>query len=381
MVQLTQIITVNAAAFTLLLIVKLHMRTQMVGKGLLDSRILKIMIHLTMFQCFFDTLVFWIDGKSFTGARELNWIGNIIYYILNMTVAYFWPLFTEYKLSNNYKKVKKQAKFLIIPLALLAVLVMTAPLNGIVFTVSEENIYKRSDFFFAMPTALIFVYVIWGTWNVYLHRKKGGKYMLFPAVYFIIPVTLAMVAQMLNYGISLIFIGIAIALTGVYMSTQNESAYIDQLCGVFNRRYYNDFILSFCNANKKDEVITGALIDMDDFKGINDTYGHKEGDKALCLFGAVLRDAMNGIGFTVRYGGDEFILLTKQPPAMLEAALLKAAKEVECINASGENEFHLAFSYGIAALVPEKGSDEFLHAMDIHMYEMKRARKKESIGK
>lgn len=53
--------------------------------------------------------------------------------------------------------------------------------------------------------------------------------MIFPALYFITPITLAVIVQSLNYGISLIFIGIAIGLTGVYLSTQNESVYIDQL--------------------------------------------------------------------------------------------------------------------------------------------------------
>ncbi len=123
MVQLTQIVTANAAAFFLLLIVKIHMRNQIGGKELLDTRILRIMANLTMFQCFFDTLVFWIDGKTFFGARTCNYVGNIIYYILNITVAYFWPLFTEYKLSGSYERVKRQAAILAIPLVSFAVLI------------------------------------------------------------------------------------------------------------------------------------------------------------------------------------------------------------------------------------------------------------------
>lgn len=59
------------------------------GKELLDARILRVMMNLTMFQCVFDTLVFWVDGQNFPLARELNWIGNIAYYILNGTSAYF----------------------------------------------------------------------------------------------------------------------------------------------------------------------------------------------------------------------------------------------------------------------------------------------------
>lgn len=375
MVQLTQIITANASAFFLLMIVKVHMNTQIRGNGLLDAQILKIMIHLTMFQCFFDTFVFWVDGQKFVGARGLNYVGNIIYYILNMSIAYFWPLFTEYKLSGSYPKVKKQAFLLMIPLVLCSLLVISAPLNGIVFTISEDNVYSRTGFYFAIPTILIFVYVIWGTVNVYIHRDRGGRYMLFPAVYFVAPVTFAMITQMFHYGISLIFIGIAIAITGVYMSTQNESAYIDQLCGVYNRRYYSDYIRSFCNSNKKRESVTGILIDMDNFKPINDNFGHHVGDKALMIFSSVLRRQMRDAGFVIRYGGDEFILITKQSEKEAEAVIMKIAEEIDAINKSGENEFHLAFSHGMSTLNVGSDSEEFLNAMDSCMYEMKRERK------
>lgn len=372
MVELTQIISANAAAFFLLLIVKIHMNIQIGENRLLDARILRIMINLTMFQCFFDTFVFWVDGKMFPGARELNCIGNVIYYTLNMVIAYFWPLFAEYKLTNNYKKVKKHAIILLIPLAVCAFWVITTPFTGIVFTISENNLYARTGFYFAIPTILIFIYVTCGTLNVYLNRKKVGKYMLFPAVYFVLPITVAMIGQMLHYGISLIFIGIAIAITGVYMSTQNESAYIDPLCGVYNRRYYNDYVRSFCNSNKKGESITGVLIDMDKFKQINDNFGHHAGDKALMVLGNVLREQMDEIGFAARYGGDEFILITKLGREKAETAVNGIVKELEDINESGENVFKLAFSYGIATLSAGGNEDDFLNAMDKCMYEMKK---------
>lgn len=375
MVQLIQIVTTNAAAFLLLMIVKLHMSEQMGGKGLLDSRILRVMMNLTMFQCVFDTLVFWVDGQTFPLARELNWIGNIAYYILNGMIAYFWPLFTEYKISASYEKVKRKAIIYGIPLVLNALLIASTPLNGIVFTVSEDNIYSRTGYLFIIPTILIFAYIILGTANIYINRKKEGKYMLFPAIYFVTPVSLGMIIQSLHYGISLTFIGIAIGLTGVYMSTQNESAYIDQLCGVYNRRYYNDFVRSFCGSGKKGSSLTGVLIDMDNFKPINDNFGHHIGDKALMIFAEVLRKNISDIGFAVRYGGDEFILITKQSEEAAAAAVENIQKEIDAINASGENEFTLGFSYGMATIQPNSDSDEFLNAMDARMYEMKKARK------
>ena len=375
MVQMSQIITANVAALVLLIIVKLHMWDQYKAGRLLDIKLLSTMMHLTILECIFDTLVFWIDGKNFLGAREINYAGNIIYYILKVGIVYFWPLFIEYKISSSYKKVKKLATIFAIPLLACSLLVLTTPFSGIIFTINEDNIYTRTENYFIIPNLMIILYVVFGAVKVYLNRKKEEKYLLIPAIFFIVPVLLGIVVQVFSYGISLTFIGIAIGLTGVYLSTQNESAYKDPLCGVYNRRYYIDYVRSFCNSRKKDDFLVGILIDMDNFKQINDKYGHCAGDKALQLFGSVLREQIDDIGFAVRYGGDEFILISKQSEAAVDAVIADIVKEIDEINATGKNEFQLSFSYGMAKLNLDSNMNEFLRTMDARMYEMKRNRK------
>ena len=375
MVQMSQIITANVSALVLLVMVRLHMRNRDKVGGLMDIRFLLGMINLTMLECVFDTLVFWVDGEIFAGSRVINYAGNIIYNILKMSIVYFWPLFIEYKISSSFERVKKLATILAIPMFTCYLLVLSTPFHGMVFSVNEDNIYSRSESCFIIPNLLVFIFLILGITKIYLNRKHRGKYLILPAIFFVTPISLGIVCQMLNYGISLTFIGIAIALTGLYISAQNESAYIDRLCGVYNRRYYIDYIRSFCNSSKKDDFITGILIDIDNFKQINDKYGHYAGDKALKLFGSVLRKHINNVGFVVRYGGDEFILITKQPETAAEAVVANIMKEIDAINATGKNEFHLAFSYGIANMNSAGNTDEFLRTMDARMYEMKRNRK------
>lgn len=374
MVQFTQIATANASAFLLLMIVKIHMNQQGKKNFLPDEKLLAAMIDLTMFQCFFDTLVFWIDGKLFPSAISLNYIGNIIYYSINITISYLWTLFTEYKLNSSSIKMKRLAIIMGVPLAIVVLLVASAPWNGFIFTITEENLYTRTSWHFLIPTMLIVFYLFRGTLRIYIHRGNQGKYMIFPAIYFITPVTIAMLAQNLHYGISLIFIGIAIGLTGIYLSAQNESAYIDPLCGVYNRRYYHDYICALCNSGNKGKII-GALLDMDDFKSINDCYGHSMGDEVLKQFSAILRSCMDGLGFVVRYGGDEFILIAQQPDLRMEEVVAAIEKETEAANAADIHVFRLAFSYGIAEIPTDIGSEKFLQIMDAQMYEMKKRKK------
>lgn len=381
MVQFSQIVTSDASAFLLMLMLKLHMNRQAKISTLMDSRLLSAMINLTIFQCFLDTLIFWIDGKTFPAARELNYIGNIVYYILNVTISYLWPLFTEYKLNSSEIKLKKLAILSGIPLALTSIAIVLTPFSGFLFTITEDNRYTRTELNFLLPTVLICIYLMLGIIKVYIHRRSKGKYMIFPVIYFVTPIAIAITVQAFIYGISLIYIGIAIGLTGIYLSTQSESAYIDQLCGVYNRRYYNDYIRAFCNSQNKSSAISGALIDMDNFKPINDNFGHDVGDEALMKFSAILRKNMSDIGFVVRYGGDEFILISDQAEGAVEKAVSDIQKELCEVNASGENRYNLEFSHGISSITADSSSDDFLKTMDSRMYEMKNQRKLESAQK
>lgn len=375
MVQLSQIVASDASAFLLMLMLKLHINRQAKISTLIDARLLSAMINLTMFQCLLDTFVFWIDGKTFPAARELNYIGNIVYYTLNVTISYLWPLFTEYKINSSEEKLKKLAIFSGIPLALITVAIALTPISGFLFTITEDNRYTRTELNFLLPTVLIFIYLILGIIKVYIHRRSKGKYMIFPVIYFVTPIVISVTVQAFIYGISLIYIGIAIGLTGVYLSTQSESAYIDQLCGVYNRRYYNDYIRAFCNSKNKASSITGALIDMDNFKPINDNFGHDVGDEALVKFSSILRKNMSEIGFVVRFGGDEFVLVTNRSEGEIEKAVSDILNELDEENASGENRYKLEFSYGISSITADSSSDDFLKTMDSRMYEMKNKRK------
>ena len=87
------------------------------------------------------------------------------------------------------------------------------------------------------------------------------------------------------------------------LSSYKEKLYLDALTGAYNRRYYEDEV-------KHRTDPTGiAMIDLDDFKLYNDTYGHNTGDIALVTVATEIRKCIRKTDMLIRYGGDEFLLV------------------------------------------------------------------------
>ncbi len=91
---------------------------------------------------------------------------------------------------------------------------------------------------------------------------------------------------------------------------QAELALFDPLTGVNNRRFMNDRLpAEIARAGRAGTVLSLALIDLDDFKQINDSLGHTAGDRALSAFAGTLRSSFRTYDTICRFGGDEFVVL------------------------------------------------------------------------
>ncbi len=125
----------------------------------------------------------------------------------------------------------------------------------------------------------------------------------------------------------------------------------DPLTGLPNRALFHDMLTAAISAADKGRGSCGLLfIDVDNFKRINDTHGHEEGDKALCGVAAHLRNLFSAPATVARIGGDEFGIVI---PDVESAAMLQALATSALRPAEGDQ---VRFSVG-AALYPEQASD------------------------
>jgi len=107
----------------------------------------------------------------------------------------------------------------------------------------------------------------------------------------------------------------------------------DDLTGFFNRTHLMDLIETESNrAVRTGSVFSLAMIDIDKFKNINDTYGHQTGDYVLKTFAAVIRSILRKADFCGRYGGEEFLIVLTETD--LQAAKIFAERIRDCVEKS-----------------------------------------------
>jgi diguanylate cyclase (GGDEF)-like protein len=135
---------------------------------------------------------------------------------------------------------------------------------------------------------------------------------------------------------------------------------IDSLTGLFNRRAFERKITDeFERAKRYGHALSVLILDIDNFKQINDTYGHHGGDKALVKISETLREKTRRSDFPSRYGGEEFVLIL--PESDQESALQAATKIHEeirsCTFGTPEKPFLLTVSIGLSSTSLKAYSD------------------------
>ncbi len=153
-----------------------------------------------------------------------------------------------------------------------------------------------------------------------------------------------------------------------------ERAMTDALTGLLNR-YGLQRVLprEHAEARRYNRPLSCLMIDLDNFKAINDTYGHPSGDAALAQVADILTEAVRRSDMACRYGGEEFLVLL--PETTLDGAISLAEKirEAAATRTFGNatHAFHLTLSAGAATLDDTESGNDMIARADIALYHAK----------
>ena len=335
------------------------------------ERLFTAMILLTILGLTSEAMSFLIDGTRFPGSRVLNTLLNTLCFLSSSTLGYLWCLFAEFRIFNSLLRVRKTAFRLLPILLLMYILCLVNLKNGIFFTVSPENVYQRGRLI-VVPYLVVFFDYFYTLCLNDISRKSGLHLRTMSPLTFVGPCIVGTVIQGMCYGITLGWTSAAIALVHIYQQTQFLNFYTDSLSALYNRRYLERVLERI--ARDQTTGVYGIMIDVNDFKHINDAYGHAAGDQAVRHIARILSQSISAESLAVRYAGDEFVLLLRSAePASILALLRQVEQNVASWNESKQEPFTLSFAMGYSCFDPARMTpEEFLADMDRHMYENKR---------
>ena len=140
-------------------------------------------------------------------------------------------------------------------------------------------------------------------------------------------------------------------------------ATVDAVTGLFNRRYFEDRLEAEVQRSRRQQQDLALLmIDIDDFKRINDTWGHLEGDRALRDVADLLRGGVRIFDVCARFGGEEFVIMPGATPQVAMHVAERIRRQVE--QHAAHDPLAITVSVGIGMLDADASADDLVATAD-----------------
>lgn len=176
-------------------------------------------------------------------------------------------------------------------------------------------------------------------------------------------------------------LGVVVILMGVRNLDRANARIItlmhtDPLTGLANRRFFTEMLeKAMAFANRHQQPLSLIMVDLDDFKVINDTYGHETGDQVLTSFAQLMNGFIRKEDVAARFGGEEFILML--PGTDLEQVAIMAERlrtQMENVTFS-TSQSRVTASFGITQYRPDDTFETLINRVDDALYAAKKAGK------
>lgn len=303
--------------------------------------------------------------------------------ILNTTLI---PIFYRYictQISGLDTTLKGKLHLILLVLALLcAATVMSTAFTGQIFYFDSARVYHRGPFLF-IPMSIQFIMMIIVEAFLISQRQKIEANYFRSLTLFLVAPSIGWALQLFIFGLPFSLLGITFAALILFTNIQNRNMDRDYLTGAFNRQILDSYMQRKIDTSTSQETFSAILLDIDDFKSINDRFGHFEGDIALIHAVRVLRNSVGRNDLVARYGGDEFcIILENDDIQSVENTIQQIENNLFDFNGSENKPYKLSFSMGYATYHLSVGNtaESFFRVIDQKMYEQKNSRKIKAIS-
>ena len=367
-------IQTNLVITIILSIILIHANIRL-DKSELMNRLFMLLLGMNIFIMILEIISVLVNVKNAVNLRWINFSTNMLGFMAVPLFMMLVILYFESWLQKNLKSVKRCNTCIYIPALILFIFTVINIKVGWIATVDVTNEYMRGPLFFLVPLVTLF-YLVCGSLRMLHYYKKFVFYKYVLINLYIMVLIVVILIQVIGKIYLTTWSTVGSLLICTYIFNIIEELQYDALTALENKQSYIRYITKL--AKKSPEVLTAINIDLDDFKRINDRYGHQEGDEALKNFTQILRNSFSYKQRIFRMGGDEFLVLSEHQSKKQMIKYLDRFKDrLTAYNATSRKPYTLKFSYGMDSLNDQyKNIDEFLDYIDNMMYIQKQNKKR-----
>jgi diguanylate cyclase (GGDEF)-like protein len=300
---------------------------------------------------------------------------GIVFYFFQVLSYYYIVIFIDYMVFKDRKRAEIITGIVYGIIVIHAVALALNLRHHFYFSISaEDNIFSRGDKYY-IRLMLSYLPVLFAVYDFTVSHTVLKKSFLVMLILLLIFPLAGSSVDLIFGSEKLVWPCLAAALLYAYFFIIRSDARLDSLTGIGNRFSFNEFT-DRLSRRVSGESWAIVMIDMDNFKRINDTLGHQEGDNALRDMAAVIKKCVRGGDFAARYGGDEFVLATKAEND-IRRLMERIQKAVDMQNEMRVRPYQLYISYGYDVYTTNSGRSikDFIVHIDSLMYRHKEERR------
>ena len=342
----------------------------------IETRLFRALLLSIGSMLLIDSILWLLIGNPGSLVRTGILVFSALYYIVHTLPIGFFIFYADYLIFGNTAHFRRLAIPLSIVEAILAIIAIVSIFTGSFFTVDPGNHYVRGNL---LPVLIIaqYVLIVCALCLVAFNRKRLKRRVFITLLTNPVPTLIAGIIQLRFYGLILIWPVATLYLIISFSNIENRRSKTDYLTGTANRRSLDEELERRIELVKSGKTLCGLLLDIDDFKAINDRFGHEAGDRALEDVAGILLSSVRVKDHVARMGGDEFVVLFDfMEPRAVEELVHRIETAVENLNASRRRPYRISLSIGRSVYRQEDGgsASDFLSALDADMYARKKNR-------
>jgi diguanylate cyclase (GGDEF)-like protein len=266
------------------------------------------MIVFNMVVLIVEIMAWAFDGINTQTAIFINFTFNVLLILMEPTMAAMWLSYVDYKIYNSRERLKRRM-FYLQPTIFAAILLIINIFYPVAFSLDNQNVYHRGDWLW-LSLLFVFGMILYSIFLAVKNRKELTERMvLFVGIFALLPVLVSFI-QLFVYGLILTWTVVALGVVFAYYLIEITGNSEDHLTGLYSRRKMEEILTGKVEEQDAFSVI---MLDLENFKGINDRYGHKKGDETLQQLTKILLRVFKDDFHVTRIGGDEFLMISKHP--------------------------------------------------------------------